>query len=342
MNKIACAECGARVEVGSEHCDLCGWPVQDSDPPETPPESGTSEKGSFCNDCGWQNPPRARFCSQCGARLQELIPQSIPAAKVVRVTPTPSVSRRKVSVVPGVGRQVAIVFGLSILLLLALFMVTAVSKRTHSTDSAVATTSESSPALVLTPPSGELDEQIAILDDAIASDTGATALALEREKVFMLVQAARVDLAAEAQQTIALRTGDVEDWRAAGNLYYDWMADVEDPVERGQIAELAITAYQEVLTRNPDNHDVRTDMATAYLNTGNPMQGVTEIKRVLEVAPNHLNATFNYGLMLARINRTDKALEQLARVLILSPDTTSTHYRRARALIASIQVQLDS
>ena len=80
-------------------------------------------------------------------------------------------------------------------------------------------------------------------------------------------------------------------------------------------------------------------MATAYLNTGNPMLGVTAIKRVLEAAPDHLNANFNYGLMLARINRTDQALEQLARVLELSPDTASTHNRRARALMASIRGQ---
>ena len=77
----------------ADRCDLCGTPVEvasdGADESEAPRESdqGTeqveetvSERESssedatpvFCNQCGWKNPPGARYCSQCGEELQDL------------------------------------------------------------------------------------------------------------------------------------------------------------------------------------------------------------------------------------------------------------------------------
>ncbi|MDE2834274.1 MAG: zinc ribbon domain-containing protein [Bacteroidota bacterium] len=331
MSPLTCTECGGRVDPDQTQCDLCGWSVNVTPRQAARAEALVAAPGPFCNDCGGGNPAGARFCSHCGKALQVFPP---PAAR-----PRKPADRRNASVAAGTGRQVALIFGLAALLIVALFMITAISKQTHRPDLALAAPPQASPAVARAPLSAGLSQQVAALDNAIAEDTS---LALEREKVFVLAQGGRTDLAAEAQQNIARRSGEAEDWRMAGNLYFDWMIVEEDPSERSRAAGLAVTAYQAVLTRNPDNHDVRTDMATAYLSTGNPMLGVTAIKQVLEAEPDHLNANFNYGLMLARINRTDQALEQLTRVLELSPDTASTHNRRAQALMASIRGQAGS
>lgn len=331
MSHRTCAECGARVEADQTQCELCGWDTTQAEHAIDTANSAKVTLGPFCNSCGWANPSGARFCSQCGAQLQEV---AKPQAPTVQARP-----KRKANVAPGTTRQVVIIFGLATMMIITLFMITAISKQTQRPDPATALPEVSASAGQPAPMSSELADRVAELDEAIAQDSSAIALALEREKVFVLSQGGRTDLAAEAQQTIARRTGDQEDWRIAGNLYYDWMMGAEDPAERGRVASLAVTAYQAVLARDPDNHDVRTDMATAYLNTGNPMLGVTAIKRVLEAAPDHLNANFNYGLMLARINRNEEALVQLGRVLELSPDTSSNHHQRARALMASIRAQ---
>ena len=228
------------------------------------------------------------------------------------------------------------IFGLAVLLVVALFMVTFMST---STDSPVAVTATAPEPVATVPLGGSLAERIASLDEAIALDTGSTRLALVREKMIALWQGGRIDLAAETQMQIAEQTGSVEDWETAGNLYYRALDDTkEDPTMQARMATLAVTAYQEVLAQDPGNLDVRTDMATAYLSTGSPMQGVTEIKRVLEEDPDHLSANFNYGLMLLHINRTDKAIEQLERVLDLAPDS-SAHYQRASTLIATVRAQ---
>ena len=96
-----CSSCGARVPPDADRCDLCGTPVEEpADPsdepddepvgseassvedenggtdaaPDAEPASSGAEDGPtiFCNQCGWENPPGARYCSRCGEALQDL------------------------------------------------------------------------------------------------------------------------------------------------------------------------------------------------------------------------------------------------------------------------------
>ena len=192
------------------------------------------------------------------------------------------------------------------------------------------------PEPVVAPPEGALASEIAEMDDRIAQAEGAEKLLRQREKLLRLLEAERTDLAAIEQQRVAEDTGQVQDWKLAGDLYYEAMRlSEQDPARLQQMAGLAVSAYERTLELDPDNLDVRTDMATAYLNTGNPMKGVDAIKRVLELDPNHLNANLNYGLMLYHINRVDQAAEQLEKVLELAGED-SEHYRRASAVLADI------
>lgn len=94
MDYRICPECGARLSEDAGRCDLCGAAVpgpgepeesedagvsdtvqEDSVPsgiPEPSSEQASPEAGVFCNECGWKNPPNARYCSRCGAKLQAL------------------------------------------------------------------------------------------------------------------------------------------------------------------------------------------------------------------------------------------------------------------------------
>ena len=328
-----CAECGARLINDEERCGLCGWPVEDTTHEEAQSVLGKRiTEDSYCNACGWKNPADSNYCSQCGERLQRVVtkPREQPAKP----------RKRPANVERGVGQQVFVLMGLGVLFVIILFVATTVSKRTSSPETVLPTAVLADDASLRTPLSGELADRIAELDAAIMSDTSAVALLLMREKMYVLAEGGRLDMAADVQSAIAEQTGLAEDWKTAGDLYYEWMTNETQTPERGNAAVSAVNAYQATLALDPDNLDVRTDMATAYLNTGSPMLGVTEIKKVLEVDPDHLNANFNYGLMLARINRTEEAIAQLERVRALAPDSTSVHHQRASALIASIREQI--
>lgn len=353
-----CSECGARLTPGAETCDLCGWPVEAlpaeaavEEPPladDAPAPAEAAAPGVFCHQCGWHSPPEARFCARCGTRLQDLggavpaAPPAVPAATAARPTGAPALPPAPAAPPPdqrGVSRQVGIIVGAGVLLVVALFLVTAVSKERPSATPPPATpTSETAPPIeagTLPPLDPALAQQVGALEAEIEQLDGAARVQKQRERVGLLYNAGRLDHAALAQREIA-EAGDVtDDWRRAGDVFYDWMVTLEG-AQKVAAALQAVAAYQRVLEREPDNQDVRADMATAYLNSNNPMQGVAEVKRVLEANPDHLQARFNYGVMLSMIGRVEQAVEQFEHVkTLVEPD--SRYYQQAEDAIRALQ-----
>ncbi len=365
-----CPECGARLAEAAEVCDLCGLPVEGASAKHAPAakRAPAAQKGTpapaeaappppsvaadrpppppgavHCNQCGWRNPPGARFCSMCGERLQELAPASAPPVRPPVATPppaAPTAAPAAVAAAPAerkaVSRQVGIIVGAGVLLVLALFLVTAVSKSPPDTPT---TTQPATPSAIEPGSLPPLPEPLAAQAEALEADidglSGEEKIARQRELVSLLFGAGRLDRAALEQQKIAEAQDAPEDWKRAGDLFYDWMVTLEGP-RKVEAAQQAIAAYQRVLAVDPDNLDVRTDMATAFLSSNNPMQGVTEIKRVLETDPNHLHAVFNYGIMLSMIGRREQAIEQFEKVKTLV-DQDSRYYQQADEAIRLIQ-----
>lgn len=314
--------------------------------------------GVYCNECGWRNPMGARFCSMCGTRIQD-----VTAAPEMPVHPSPrhkpSAAQRaapfdppETTVVTGladteaadterkaVTRQVGIIVGAGVLLVVVLFLITAISKNQPAPESAAAViTPPPIPPIdtgTATPLPPQLAEQTAALETEIEQLEGVAKLAKQRELANLFIGGGRLDRAALVQQQIAEVQNTPEEWKRAGDLFYDWMSTLQDQA-KPPVAQQAIAAYQRVLDAEPDNHDVRTDMATAYLSSNNPMQGVQEIKRVLEADPDHLHARFNYGIMLALIGRRDQAAEQFETVkTLVGPE--SSYYQQAEEAIRSLQ-----
>ena len=311
-----CTECGARLTEESNRCDLCGWEETGNqfDQPELEPADS--------------NLPYRR-----DVPLQTIDSPSPPIAN------SKQNQKRSMTADSGIGLQISAILGVGVLLVITLFLVTVTSKRVSPSVSQTPSVPPTVDPIERAPLTGDLAARISEIDQAISEDSSALTGILRREKLSALIEGGRVDLAADVQSKIAEETGLEEDWKTAGNLYYEWMVEESEPQTRSRIADQAVNAYQEVLSLNPENLDVRTDMATAYLNTGTPMIGVTEIKKVLEIDPLHLNANFNYGLMLARINRVGEAITQLEFVLTLAPDPSSIHHQRASTLISSIREQ---
>ncbi|ARA92493.1 hypothetical protein AWN76_004455 [Rhodothermaceae bacterium RA] len=370
-DSVICPACGARNAPGAAHCELCGTPFDPavgveasgaeasgadrtpSEPPaESPPGPAAAAEGPasgvYCNQCGWKNPPGARFCSQCGARLQE-VPAAAPRPAVPVLPGTrpaappeppaaPDVEREEAS---PVRRQIALLVGISAVLVVALFLVTSVSKELQAPPAG----SAAAPSMATTPEDPHEDvplpasvaEQVARLEAAIDAADGAERLARQRELVNLYIGVGRYGSAAQIQEAIATAANTAEDWRRAGDLFYDWMDTLQDQTpEKRAAADRAIQAYQRALELDPDNLDVRTDMATAYLQSSSPMLGVQEIKAVLDEDPNHLQARFNYGIMLSMINRPEQAIEQFEAVQrIAGPE--SPFYRQAEEAIAALR-----
>ncbi len=72
----------------------------------------------------------------------------------------------------------------------------------------------------------------------------------------------------------------------AGNVYYD-----------AQQFKNAIDYYARALAGDPNNTDVRTDMATAFWYAGDADRALAEFDRVLRQDPTKGNALFNRGMV---------------------------------------------
>ncbi len=307
-----CSSCGARLTSGDQACPLCGQPVLSGE------DAATSD--------GQHDLPAAAD-----------VFEELPAPTVVEADgdATIDVEPAKKS---GIG---AIVLMAGLLLVVGLYLISSISG--------------SKPAELQTDPTAiaELDqapENVEPLDAAIVDEVarvkseadglqGTARLDKLRELAVLYQNHERFDLAGDTQVEIANESGMEIDWVRAGNLYYDWMESRQGSVKT-TYARKAISAYQSALEINPNNLDVRTDMAVAYLfDPQNPMQAIINTNQVLQVDSLHLQANFNRGIMLMQINRMDDALAQFRKVLRLAPDSSQPVHQRAAEAIKLIEAR---
>ena len=353
----ACPQCGARIAPGAEQCDLCGANVEETSaevpassdvPPVAQNQPAAGAKGVFCNACGWQNPPSARFCSQCGTRLQPLeasTPETsaAPAAPVLPPDAPGEASASGREAIPeGMGRQLGVLIGAAVLLVVGLYVVTLVSKQGVASEPVAPTSVESAESVVADhnldaqPLPEQIAEQAGALEQEIAGLDGEAKLAKQRELIGLYTGAGRSDRAAVIQQAVAEVVDTPDAWTRTGDLYYEWMEDVEE-AHKAEVAPLAIAAYQNVLEVEPDEVDVRAKMAWAYqYDRQSPMEAITQTNLVLEQDPDHLQANFNRGLFLMRISRFDQAIEQLERVKEIAGEGTPI-FTQADAVIEAVR-----
>ena len=201
------------------------------------------------------------------------------------------------------------------------------------------------PAIIRQQQGGEVPAAIAAradsLQNVIETRSGRRKRLARRQLGSLFAGAGLTKRAAAQQWKLAQEAGDDPSaWERAGSLLYDWMAslsrqDQAERQERAQVARLTVDAYERVLESAPGNHDVRTNLALAYLSTNNPMRGISEIKRVLREAPDHVGARFNYGLMQMWIKRHATAIEQFERVREVASED-SPYYQQAGQMIERI------
>lgn len=319
-------------------------------------------RGVYCIACGFQNPVGANFCAQCGKALIPLTsprataaPRTLTSSKAPAAAAVPSSysevgsigSPASASAAAGASAaappspkslavQVGVIVGAGILLVVAVFLIRGfVQPQTMPGPQPRAQASGIVGAgAVEEPLSGVLQEQINDLRSRAASAaTDAEVIGLQQQIINVAMGEGRYDVASYAMEAVATRTDTENDWARAGNFAFDWMMDKPDPSQRAAWAVRTIGFYQRALDLNPNNLDVRTDMAIAYMyDPQNPMEAVNQTNLVLEADSLHIQANFNLGIMLFQINRPDRAAAQFQKVMDIIADPSDDTYQRAQDL----------
>ena len=287
----------------------------------------------ICMDCGARIAADADRCELCGSLRSDTV-----AAPQSGASGTSEEAR-----LGSLGVRVAMLVGIPVLIVIALFMITEMSRQQVQPEVAptAAMPAEMRSAAVIDefesiPVAGQYAPVVDSLQALVRSGDGTIALEAQRELVRFMAEIGRIDRAAIEQQRLARRTGMTADWRHAGTLLYAWMEAVYNE-RKTDVALLAIEAFGKVLEQNPDDVDIRADLGWAYqYDPQNPMEAIRQTNLALEQDPDHLAANYNRAVFLLRINRINEALEQFGRVVALAEDG-SVYERQAEAWIRTIR-----
>jgi len=314
-------------------------------PEEAPPEEALN--GPFCVHCGAKNPEYARFCYKCGHALHTAdVPEgSVPAVQATPVVPAAEAESDEPARPPAMpagerpdsdpGKRALVLVGVAVVAVLALFFISQINWGSGTPEPQPAANTSGPPPAPSTPT--ELPDEVLAEVDRLEGEIEAAATEEERlEKQEQLAglyaQAGAFDRAAPLQQEVAEARQTALAWADAGSLYLAHMLRTQGG-DRADYAQRAAENYERSLALNPDDLDVKTDLATAYLNDAtNPMRAVEVVKEVLETNPDHVRANFNYGLMLAQINRTEQAQTQFEKVVNLTDPADPVHQRAEQEL----------
>lgn len=145
-----------------------------------------------------------------------------------------------------------------------------------------------------------------------------------------------------AEATVALsslceRRGDFDRSRELSEqLQRDAVSGALDTTTRGKLANLqaavgdayrevgdlreAVVAYRKALDRCPNFHDIRYRLAVALREQGLPTQAIAELKRLLRVNEDYLEARVQLGLTYYTLGRLPDAVEAWKRVVAAEPE----------------------
>ncbi len=94
--------------------------------------------------------------------------------------------------------------------------------------------------------------------------------------------------------------------------------------QAGRIAE-AKAAYAAVLAQTPDDYNAWHRLGIAHLQSREPLDAVTCIKKALVIDPNYIEAYFDLGTVLTMLKRLEEAMTCFEKVLALKPEHAGAH-----------------
>lgn len=135
----------------------------------------------------------------------------------------------------------------------------------------------------------------------------------------LYTQAGQFDSAAWFGEKAAAFFNNTESFLKAGNSFYQAYTFAMDASKQKMLAEKTREYLGKAVQANPKNYDARIKMAMTYLTTGGPMQGISQLKGVLEEDPKNEQALFNMGMLSVQSGQNKKAIDWLKQLREVNP-----------------------
>ncbi len=223
-----------------------------------------------------------------------------------------------------------IIITVSVALVAALFALPKVVVDNES-DNVTGESTETSSDTQAASPSPAADEDQALRVDQLRRSFG---IAENKEKsiIFadslatLFMENGNPDSAAMFIEVIAQEEPVLENWRRAGNAYYEAFTTSMDDERRKELASRARGYYEKVITEAPSDFETKNKLAMTMLTSSNPMEGIMMLRQIVEDDPENEIALFNLGALSMQSNQFDKAVERFEQVVRLYPGNIQAQY----------------
>lgn len=183
---------------------------------------------------------------------------------------------------------------------------------------------------------------IVVLLPQLLDYSGNAALPTEFKQLLSTSQQQALDNLTALQKN----SDDVEALLAMGTYYYDRSEEAllaNDRSSQIRWSQPGVRYLQRYLKLQPENTDARADYATLLFYSGQTDKAIQEIGKILESQPNHIKANYNLGIVLLNgRNDLQGAREQFSKVVALIGDDQEKHAAKAQAemLVKQIDAKL--
>lgn len=126
--------------------------------------------------------------------------------------------------------------------------------------------------------------------------------------VFMEIN--KYDSAAFYAELYAEEFDKLNHWRKAGDAYYEASLFALEKQKIDLLGLKARQAYEKVLDEQPDDLDVKHNVALTLVNSSNPMQGIMMLREILDTKPDHQLSLMSMGRMSIQTGQYENGVQR--------------------------------
>lgn len=173
-------------------------------------------------------------------------------------------------------------------------------------------------------------EEIASLKKSLGGGGDESVLAAISDAFFKFQ---KFDSAAVYAEKVTVLQPTAANFLRAGDRYYEAYSFAMGGDKAGVLGAKTREHYQKALDLNPNYTLARANMAMTYVNTDNPMQGITMLREILEEDPTNEVALFNMGILSMRSNQYSRAVQRFNQIVVNNPENIKAKFYLALSLL---------
>ncbi|NJN78346.1 MAG: tetratricopeptide repeat protein [Saprospiraceae bacterium] len=132
----------------------------------------------------------------------------------------------------------------------------------------------------------------------------------------------------------ALKVAEIENtetaWSIAGTTFGFALQKEKDADTRKFCVEESVKAFEKAIEINPNETQHKINLALTYVETEQPMQGITMLRDLSQKEPENTSVLMALAQLSIRSGQYDKAIERYETVVKLEPNNVKAHYGLAQ------------